>query len=81
MLTSVNKFVVHKTCGELTFSQQLHDSRGNRGMVDWSIIGWVESCSFLMCGNWGRRFSIGGKVLLWTVRVNTFVNSIEITPT
>lgn len=61
MLTSVDKYVVGKICGELLFIQALHDSRSNRGMVDRLKVGWVKLRAFLIYGNYDKRFPLGGE--------------------
>lgn len=77
MLTSFEMFLVNKTYNELLFNQALYDSRGKRVLVDRPIAGWVTSCAFLMSGDYGGRFPLGGNVPPWTERLNTFANIIE----
>lgn len=59
MLTSVQKLVVCKMCGELHFNQTHRDSRGKLDMVDRSFAGWVESCAFRRFGDYDRLLQIG----------------------
>lgn len=80
MLTSVGKFAIHKICSELFFNQALHDSRDNRSMADWSIIGWFKSFAFVCLGLMTDFFHWKVNVLHWAERLNMLSNGVEVPP-